>query len=396
MADTLASVVIQDLTYTARRHGQSILISYLNGGVAGAETVTVLSNHIRVTMASGTSTATQMKAAIERNGDATALVSVTISGTAGDAQVTCNSASLSGGHAVTTATITVQDTLLLTADASGTGGNAIRFRFTSGATAGSEVVTVSTNDISVQIEDGVSTFAQIKTALDNSVAASALITPTFVGPSTSTHALVASMSTYQNLSGGSAATAPTTVVQDLTIAADATGTAANGKTYTYTVGATAGAEVVTVTSGNINVQIENGVSTATQIETALNAETDFTSVYNVTVTGTGSTPQLTVNSEALTDEETMSTKDYYSDETIIPLTANFEAQYFHFHARTIVLENDETSGSDTVEWSFDGSTVGGILEPGQSITLDKLGNGTAVISLRSAAAADYHLNVIGV
>jgi len=52
----------------------------------------------------------------------------------------------------------------------------ITITYTSGGTAGSEVVTVSESDISVQIESGVSTSAQIKTAIENSVDASALVT----------------------------------------------------------------------------------------------------------------------------------------------------------------------------------------------------------------------------
>lgn len=402
MADTLASVVIQDLTFTARRHGQSVLVSYLSGGVAGAETISVTAQsgatpaHLRVTIASGTSTANQIKAAVEANGEANALVSVTVTGTGTNVQLTANGASLSGGHAAAKASLLVQGTMLLTADTAGTAGNSIRFRFTGGATAGSEIVSVSVNDISVQIEDGVSNFAQIKTAIEADAPAAALVDVSFTGPSTATKALVASMDSYTNLSGGLAAASAAVVVQDLTIAADATGTAANGTTYTYTTGATAGSEVVTIGSGTISVQIENGVSTATEIETALNAVAGFTSIYNVTVTGTGATAQKTVNSAPLASEATPSTKDYYSDQTIHALTTSFVAQPFGFHASAIVLFNDETGGADTVSWSFDGSTVGGVLKPGNAITLDMLGNGKAVISLKSNNAADYRLNVVGV
>jgi len=65
--------------------------------------------------------------------------------------------------------------LTFTADVPGTTGNSITVELASGGTAGSEAVTVVGNDIEVAIETGVSTAAQIKTALDNSVAAAALI-----------------------------------------------------------------------------------------------------------------------------------------------------------------------------------------------------------------------------
>lgn len=51
----------------------------------------------------------------------------------------------------------------------------IRIRYTTGGTAGSEVVTVSGNDVSVQIQDGVSTATQIRKALRSSAAATALL-----------------------------------------------------------------------------------------------------------------------------------------------------------------------------------------------------------------------------
>lgn len=47
--------------------------------------------------------------------------------------------------------------------------------YTGGGTAGSEVVTVSGNDISVQIQSGVSTADQVKNAVNASVAASAIV-----------------------------------------------------------------------------------------------------------------------------------------------------------------------------------------------------------------------------
>jgi hypothetical protein len=395
MADTLGSVVIQDLTYTQKRHGIDAQISYLNGGVAGSEVVTVVANHIRVRIASGTSTAIQIKTAVEAHYEASLLVSVTISGTGSNVQVSSVSAALSGGTVVATASLVV-DAIKFTAVTAGTAGNSVRIKLIGGATAGSEVVTVATNDIEIQIEEGVSTYAQVKTAYDLVGAAVALATTSSSGLALTRVAKVAHCPTYTNLAGGIAATAAAVVVQDLTYAADATGVAANGKTITYTPGATAGAEVVTVTSGNVDVQIQNGVSTATQIETALNLVAGFTSVYNVTVSGTGSNVQKTVNSASFSGEATPSLKDYYSNQSIVALTTSFVSQRFGFHAQTILLRNDETSGSDTVSWSFDGATVDGVLKPGESIILDRVNNGIAVISLKSNAAADYRLTVVGV
>lgn len=62
-----------------------------------------------------------------------------------------------------------------TADLFGTSGNLITVTLTTGGTAGAEVVTVSGNAISVQIQSGVTTQTQLKTALDGSTEAAALI-----------------------------------------------------------------------------------------------------------------------------------------------------------------------------------------------------------------------------
>lgn len=83
-----------------------------------------------------------------------------------------------------------------TANIMGSGGNAISVTITGGGTAGAEVVSVIGNAISVQVQSGTSTVTQVRTAVNASMAASALVTASGTSSSTvSTHAL-------QNLSGG--------------------------------------------------------------------------------------------------------------------------------------------------------------------------------------------------
>jgi hypothetical protein len=66
----------------------------------------------------------------------------------------------------------------LTAVTFGTSGNLISIAFTGGGTAGAEVVTVTGNAISVQIESGVSSVTQVRTAINASGAAAALVVAT--------------------------------------------------------------------------------------------------------------------------------------------------------------------------------------------------------------------------
>lgn len=84
--------------------------------------------------------------------------------------------------AETAASRTLQSSMLFTAVAQqGAGGNSITITFTSGGTAGSEVVTVSGTAISIKVESTVSTATQVKTAYDLVAAATALATLTLVG-----------------------------------------------------------------------------------------------------------------------------------------------------------------------------------------------------------------------
>lgn len=76
----------------------------------------------------------------------------------------------------TAASLILQTKINFTAKNTGSSQNAITVAFTSGATAGAEVVTVVNKAISVQIESGVSTVTQVKAKLDAHAAASLLVT----------------------------------------------------------------------------------------------------------------------------------------------------------------------------------------------------------------------------
>lgn len=107
----------------------------------------------------------------------------------------------------------------------------------------------------------------------------------------SKHRLNITMISVGGSSGVTAAVAASLVVQDLTYTADTAGTGGNAITIAYTTGGTAGAEVVSVVGNAISVQIESGVSTATQIKTAVDASGPASALVNVTVSGTGSNAQ---------------------------------------------------------------------------------------------------------
>lgn len=88
------------------------------------------------------------------------------------------------------------------------------------------------------------------------------------------------------------------VTQGITLTADAYGTSGNSITIAFTGGGTAGAEVVTVSGSAISVQIESGVSTVTQVRTAINADTSAAAL--VDATGTSGSAVSAASALALT------------------------------------------------------------------------------------------------
>jgi len=100
-AGAQATLVVQDITYTmnaAGTDGNNITVEYLNTVTAGNEVATlVASQHIQVTIESGVSTATQVKAALDANFTIAANVTTVITGTASNPQVTYAETNLAGG-----------------------------------------------------------------------------------------------------------------------------------------------------------------------------------------------------------------------------------------------------------------------------------------------------------
>ena len=82
------------------------------------------------------------------------------------------------------------------------------------------------------------------------------------------------------------------VVQDLTITFQDPGDNDN-ITIEYVDDATAGSETATFSNPNIVVHIESGVSTATQVKAAIEANVTINASVNVVISGTASNPQVT-------------------------------------------------------------------------------------------------------
>jgi len=59
----------------------------------------------------------------------------------------------------------------------------------------------------------------------------------------------------------------------------------------------------------------------------------------------------------------------YQDQSI-PLTDTFVAIQFGFKADSWILLNDDSTGTNEVAWSYDGTNIHGTLKPTEAISLD--------------------------
>jgi hypothetical protein len=154
------------------------------------------------------------------------LNAVVINPTAGSDQIQFQTAPFSN----VAGTLVLQD-LTFTGAAGNASDNAVTIAYTTGGTAGSEIVTKTGTAVSIKIQSGVSTATQVRAAFNTARQASATL-------------------------------------EELLYKA-AAGSAGSGQTIAYTGGATAGSEVVSFVGQAISVQIESGVSTCTQVIAAL-------------------------------------------------------------------------------------------------------------------------------
>lgn len=105
----------------------------------------------------------------------------------------------------------------------------------------------------------------------------------------SAQAIYASMDSVTTYAG----TPATLTEQDLTFTVTGIGTGGNAASLEYTPGGTAGAEVVSNVGLAFSVQIQSGVSTATQIKAALDAYPTFLINVVTTISGVGGNAQTT-------------------------------------------------------------------------------------------------------
>jgi hypothetical protein len=192
----------------------------------------------------------------------------------------------------------------------------------------------------------------------------------------------------------SAYTYPSVLFQGLTFTAKQWG---KYPVINYTTGAVAGSEVVTVAAvtHNITVQIQHNVSTTAQVKSAIEATSpsldyqsagDLVSIV-ITTPGVVTAP---ATSSAMTGAVAPNVLGYYMDQAGTTLTTSFQAMIFQFNAKWASIINDETTGTKQVIFSWDGVNNHGILNPGQSMTIDTI-NANIVYLKEANGAPAYRL-----
>lgn len=168
------------------------------------------------------------------------------------------------------------------------------------------------------------------------------------------------------------------VIQDLTYEAVLFGGLGNSISIAYTTGATAGNEVVTVLSNAITVQIQSGVSTATQILTKVQASLAASALVSVSVSGTGSDPQT-----APTGPTSLSG----GLDNAIPVGTKISS--ISPEATVIVQDGDTTAGSVTISnLASDAGIVPGLVVSGQGIP-----EGAKVVSISGGGPYSVDLDL---
>lgn len=208
-----------------------------------------------------------------------------------------------------TADVIMQD-LTYTAGEAMECANQYTIGYVAGGTAGSEVVSVSGFDVTVEIEDGVSTANQVKAAIEANPTTNALFVVTVTGVGTN----------FQYAGTLKAKK----IIQDLTYTADSAGVAGNLINLTYTdPGAASQSLSVNVTGNDIEVLLatDSGsliTTTADDIKTLLDGTPAAAALVDITVSGTGTNVQtaqaetfLANGSDATTSFENGSNDPFY-------------------------------------------------------------------------------------
>jgi len=84
---------------------------------------------------------------------------------------------------------------------------------------------------------------------------------------------------------------------------------------------------------------------------------------------------------------------YYQDQISHPLTSSFVSYSFMLMTGYLRIDNDDTAGTNKVQWSFDGVNVQGAVIPGKYVEIQDAHVGAIYLRFLTGAPA-YRLNAV--
>ncbi|MBX3415422.1 MAG: flagellin [Pirellulales bacterium] len=276
-----------DIAITANTAGTArndVTIIFQSGAASGSETVTFTGTALTFTIASGTTTANTIISTLNANGGAAqaAFTATTAGGGAGTGVYSAYSTAVTAGGVD-------GDKFLLSARTTGSAFSGVSLVFASGGTAGAETVSYDsgTKVLTVTIDDGVSTVNQVLSAINAASGANGVFSGALASGSNGLAVVSASTTAAAVTTGG------TNANNLFILSAQNAGSTYSGVSVRFTSGATAGSEQVSYNSSTktLIVQIAEGASTASQVISAINAQS---SVFSAGL-ATGSDGTGTVN-----------------------------------------------------------------------------------------------------
>jgi hypothetical protein len=372
VAGVKGSVQLQDILYVEKQLGYLGSVTYVGGGTAGSEQATIDGNAITVTIEDNVSTANGVYLALIANPVIYDRVTITMNGTSTTAQRIGVGIVLAGGTEAVYASKVIGKMKFKAATA-GADGNSITVQYQEGTKGlighGDEIAALSTDGTTVVITicPSGSYIEDIVHAIAASGTVAAVVSgypageEAFKGAGVFQQYNLAYSGVY--LENGADASVPHATIQGITISGKLENDLLNDTSIILTAGGTAGSETVTVASdsGTIEIELEEGVSTATQLLTALNAESTFTDSFTANAIDTAAIWSTNAVEPSGRTGDAWESPHYYTDSTSNPLSSSLTPVSFGFNADTIILTNRETSGTKTIEYSFDGSTKHGEL-----------------------------------
>lgn len=351
---------LQDLLFTEKIMHLVESVSYVNDVASGHEYVTVDGRKLTIHICSGTTTAATIKTLVEAHHIANDMVTVTVAGTATTAQVVGHGLLFTGGSPARRASRVIGG-VFYEASSPAAAGNSKKIRYVE---APDGQVSASASEVGNNLQffvpgSGV-TIDAFQTALDGSgitsiTAEAANERASYNNRGTQTYDMCSDWVYLQNGLDDSYASV---VVQGLTITANTADLSPSGWVVNL-INCSGSGPLLTMASGQIDLGIAEGVTGPDSVEEYLDADADFNTYFTASSTGSTAMWSSYEIEPSGMRKAYQATEHFFQDDSTVGLANSFVRADFGLMAENIVLTNRDASGTDVLEYSFDGENVDG-------------------------------------